>query len=71
MSTTIQDDDRKETLISLLVLSALPNTEKELWFGLIPNMTEEEDNRLLESLEAQLTYEYNAGKKAGEQLAKN
>ncbi len=65
---TQNDGPQKEYLVSLIAMSALSETEKELWDRLIPEMTDDEMKELIANMEAELNYEYQSGKRAGEQF---
>lgn len=51
-------------LISLIIISAIPDNEKRIWMDVLPDMTEEEKNELVANLEEQVKYEKEMSEKA-------
>lgn len=51
-------------LISLIIISALPDNEKRIWMDVLPDMTEEEKNELVSNLTSQVQYEKELSEKA-------
>ena len=51
-------------LLSLIIISALPDNEKRIWMDVLPDMTEEEKNELVANLTEQVEYEKEMSEKA-------
>lgn len=51
-------------LVSLIIISALPDNEKRIWMDVLPDMTEEEKNELVSNLTSQVQYEKELSEKA-------
>lgn len=63
-----KDDILTEKILSLLALTNLTGSEKELWLRLLPEMTQEEKLELSANLEGELDYEFQSGVQAGQRF---
>lgn len=56
MPTTLRTQLEKD-ILSLIAISHLPEAEKELWFEVLPYLTEKEKHELRQNMEDQVRFE--------------
>lgn len=68
MKNKILDNPLSAEVLALLAASQIFYEEKQLWYELLPHMTDDEKKRLIGNLEKQINYELGIEEKAVDEL---
>lgn len=68
MKDKILNNPLSAEVLALLAASQISYEEKQLWYELLPHMTDDEKRRLIGNLEKQINYELGIEEKAVDEL---
>lgn len=68
MKNKILNNPLSAEILALLAASQISYEEKQLWYELLPHMTNDEKKRLIGNLEKQINYELGIEEKAVDEL---